>query len=124
MYALCCNGLFSASFHCTRIEIEIDVAPNVLNIQSESTVVTVHTDIAYSLVNGASILLNGVQIYYWKSDNRGNFVAKFVADEVKELDELIIDDYNTLTLFGCTTDGHAFIGQQDIMVIDVVPNGK
>ena len=28
-------------------DIEIDVAPNVLNIQSESVVVTVHTDIAF-----------------------------------------------------------------------------
>ena len=39
--------------------IEIDVAPNVLNIASSGTVVTVHTDIAYSAVAGASVSLNG-----------------------------------------------------------------
>jgi hypothetical protein len=84
-------------------DIEIDVSPNVLNIQSESTIVTVHTDIAYNIVVGASVFLNGVAIDWWKSDDRGNFVAKFESDEIKTLDGLIIGDYNTLTLNGFTT---------------------
>ncbi len=104
-------------------DIEIDVSPNVLNIQSNSTIVTVHTDIAYNLVVGASVFLNGIAIDWWKSDDRGNFVAKFVSDEIKTLDGLIIGDYNTLTLNGYTTDGEAFIGTQDIMVINNVPEG-
>ena len=106
------------------IDIVIDVAPNVLNIQSASNVVTVHTDIAYSLVEGSSVFLNGVEISHWKSDNRGNFVAKFLANEIKTLDGLIIGDYNTLVLTGYTIDYDAFIGTQDIMVIDVMPSGK
>jgi len=105
-------------------EIEIDVAPNVLNIQSESVVVTVHTDVAYSVVAGSSVTLNDVEISHWKSDARGNFVAKFLSDEIKTLDGLIIDDYNTLTLIGYTTDKEAFIGVQDIRVIDIIPQGK
>ena len=95
----------------------------MLNIQSESSIVTVHTDIAYSLVVGASVFLNGVAIDWWKSDDRGNFVAKFVSDEIKTLDGLKIGDYNTLTLNGFTTGGEAFIGTQDIMVIDNIPAG-
>ena len=71
----------------------------------QSTIVTVHTDIAYNLVVGASVSLNGVEIDWWKSDDRGNFVAKFDSDEIKTLDGLIIGDYNTLTLFGFTTGG-------------------
>jgi hypothetical protein len=124
---LCCMALalvlFQAPAKCYGFDIEIDVSPNVLNIQSESTVVTVHTDIAYSLVVGASVFLNGVAIDWWKSDDRGNFVAKFVSDEIKILDGLIIGDYNTLTLTGYTTGGEAFIGSQDIMVIDNNPVG-
>ena len=81
------------------------MSPNVLNIQSESTIVTVHTDIAYNLLVGASVLLNGVAIDWWKSDDRGNFVAKFESDEIKTLDGLIIGDYNTLVLIGYTTGG-------------------
>ena len=105
-------------------DIVIDVAPNVLNIQSESSVVTVHTDIAYSAVVATSVYLNGVQIDHSKSDARGNFVAKFVADDIKTLDGLKIDDYNTLTIVGYTTDDESFIGSQDILVIDVIPRGK
>ena len=124
---LCCMALalvfFQAPAKCYGLDIEIDVSPNVLNIQSQSTIVTVHTDIAYSLVAGASVFLNGVAIDWWKSDDRGNFVAKFESDEIKTLEGLIIGDYNTLTLSGFTTGGEAFIGTQDIMVIDNVPEG-
>jgi hypothetical protein len=115
---------FQAPAKCYGFDIEIDVSPNVLNIQSESTVVTVHTDIAYSLVVGASVFLNGVAIDWWKSDDRGNFVAKFESDEIKTLDGLIIGDYNTLVLNEFTTGGEAFIGNQDIKVIDIEPAGS
>ena len=124
---LCCMALalvfFQAPAKCYGFDIEIDVSPNVLNIQSQSTIVTVHTDIAYNIVAGASVFLNGVAIDWWKSDDRGNFVAKFVSDEIKILDGLIIGDYNTLTLTGFTSGEEAFIGSQDIMVIDNEPDG-
>ncbi|WP_321494921.1 hypothetical protein [uncultured Desulfobacter sp.] len=109
---------------CHAFDIEIDVSPNVLNIQSNSTVVTVHTDIAYDLVVGATVFLNGVAIDWWKSDDRGNFVAKFASNEIKTLDGLVIGDYNTLTLTGYTTGEEAFIGTQEIMVLDNVPAGR
>ena len=125
---VCCMALalvfFQAPAKCYGFDIEIDVSPNVLNIQSNSTIVTVHTDIAYNLVVGASVFLNDVAIDWWKSDDRGNFVAKFMSDEIKTLEGLIIGDYNTLVLTGYTTDGKAFIGEQDIMVIDNIPAGK
>ena len=76
--------MFQMPAQCHALEtIMIDVSPNVINIQSQSTVVTVHTDIAFSLVVGASVYLNGVAIDWWKSDDRGNFVAKFDSDEIK-----------------------------------------
>ena len=105
-------------------DIQIDVAPNVLNIQSQGEIVTVHTDIAYSAVDGASVYLNGVAIQWWKADARGNFVAKFVMDEIKTLNGLIIDGYNVLVLNGYTTDGDTFIGKQEIKVIDITPRGS
>ena len=106
---------------CFGEEITIDVAPNVLNIQSEGQVVTVHTDIAYWDVDVSAVFLNGVLISSWKADNRGNFVAKFLMDDIKFLGGLIIGDYNTLTLIGDTSyyDG-AFSGKQEIKVINIV----
>jgi hypothetical protein len=110
-------GLVAATGNAAEIAIEI--APNTLNIQSDGQVVTVHTDIAYWYVDVASVYLNGVQISSWKADNRGNFVAKFLMDEVKTLDGLVIGDVNTLTIVGLTTDDIEFWGEQEIMVIDV-----
>jgi hypothetical protein len=115
--------LFHAPTTCYANEITIDVAPNTLNLQSDGKVVTVHTDIAYSAVDVTSVYINGIAIASWKADNRGNFVAKFSMDDVKHLDGLIIDDYNTLQLVGLNTDGEPFWGEQDIMVIDVIPSG-
>jgi hypothetical protein len=126
---LCCMALalvlFQVPAKCygDEITIVIDVAPNVLNIQSESAVVTVHTDIAYLAVAGAGVFLNDVAIDWWKSDAQGNFVAKFLSDEIKTLDGLIEDEYNTLTLTGYTAGGDTFIGEQPIMVINNDPVG-
>jgi len=113
-----------ASIQAQAFEIEIDIAPNVLNIQSESTVVTVHTDIAYSSVVGASVFINGVAIAWWKADARGNFVAKFNSDEIKSLPGLVIGGFNELTLCGYTKTNESFSGTQGILVIDNVPAGK
>ena len=114
---------------CFGEEITIDVAPNVLNIQSEGEVVTVHTDIAYWNVVASKVLLNDVEIKSWKADNRGYFVAKFFMESIKELvgDEKIGDDY-TLKLVGVTKtsddedddeDPVAFWGEQEIKVINI-----
>ncbi|WP_419660372.1 uncharacterized protein Dvar_07320 [Desulfosarcina variabilis str. Montpellier] len=98
-------------------DITIDVAPNVLNMQNNGQVVTVHTDIAYGVVQASTVYLNDIAINSWKSDLRGNFVAKFVMNQVKKL-QLDIDEYNTLTLVGLATNGDTFAGSQDILVVD------
>ena len=102
---------------CHSFEISIDVAPNVLNLGNNGQVVTVHTDIAYGEVQASTVYMNNVAISSWKSDLRGNFVAKFVMNEIKSL-PLVIDDYNTLTLVGLTTSNESFWGSQDILVVD------
>jgi hypothetical protein len=119
--AVCMALVTGAAF---AYEISIDVSPNVINIQSNSTVVTVHTDIAYGAVVGSTVFLNGVAIDHWKADNRGNFVAKFLSDEIKQLDGLRIDAENEMVLTGFDATGEAFIGTQDILVIDLVPAGR
>ncbi len=103
---------------CFAEEIAIDVAPNILNIQSDGQVVTVHTDIAYYAVDVSTVYLNGIAISSWKADNRGNFVAKFLMEEVKTLDGLIIDDYNLLQIVGLAGGDEPFWGEQEILVID------
>ena len=112
---------------CYGYIIEIDVSPNVLNIQSASTVVTVHTDIKYALVVEANVeptvFLNEVPIHSWKSDDRGYFVAQINSAEIKGLNGLIMNVENTLTLTGYTKDGDYFSGTDYILVINNVPDG-
>ncbi len=112
--------LISLNSNSQEIAIEIQVSPSTLNLQNQGTWVTIHTDIAFSAVLGATVTLNDVAIEWWKSDNQGNFVAKFVIKEIKNL-PLNIGDYNTLTLNGVTIDGVPFSGSAEVMVINVVP---
>lgn len=103
--------------------IEIQVSPNVLNLQNSGEVVTVHTDIAYGLVVGATVTLNNVKISWWKSDDQGNFVAKFDITDIKNL-PLKIGELNTLVLTGTTINGDEFTGSYDVKVINVLPASK
>jgi hypothetical protein len=128
---LCCLALalvfFQAPAKCHGFEIAIEVAPSTLNIQSQGEVVTVHTNIAYTSVNGGTVSLNGISIDWWKADNQGNFVAKFLMSEVKALADsgaLVVPGENELTLVGSTTDGAEFTGTQTITVIDVKPAAR
>ena len=105
-------------------EITIEIAPSTLNIQSNGKVVTVHTDIAYSEIDVYSVYLGGVYIDSSKADDRGNFVAKFLIDAIKNIDGLIIDDYNLLQFVAATTSGLTVLGEADVMVIDSGTGGN
>ena len=42
-------------------------------------------------------------------------------EEVKLLEGLVIDGYNTLKIVGLTKDNEAFWGEQEIYVVDNIP---
>lgn len=96
------------------IEITIDVAPATLNLSNSGTVVTVHTDIAYGAVEGATVSLNGIAIEWWKSDSKGYFVAKFDINEVKGI---VKPGPCLLKMEGVTKTNELFWGEQQITVI-------
>ena len=108
---------------CTAEEITIRIAPATLNLQSNGSVVTVHTDVPYGDVDVAAVFLEGVLINSWKADDRGYFVAKFLIDEIKTVDGLVIGDYNTLQFVAVTTFGEVS-GEADVMVIDSGTGGN
>jgi len=113
-------ALLACVWATTEISISIQVSPHVLNLLNKGEVVTVHTDIAYSSVVGSTVLLNGVEISSWKADDRSDFVAKFLMEDIKGL-PLNIGGYNTLTLKGETVSGESFEGSEDILVVNNVP---
>jgi len=116
--------LLAPLFGLSQEVIEIQVSPHVLNLQNQGSVVTIHTDKAYSSVDASSVFLNGVEIQSWKADNQGNFVAKFNMDAIQGLPELEVNEYNTFTLEGNTYSGSTFTGSEDILVVNRVAKGK
>ena len=116
--------MLAAPAVCSAEEITIEIAPSTLNLQSNGKVVTVHTDVAFSDIDVASVYLAGVAIDSWKVDDRGYFVAKFLIDDVKTLDGLKINDYNTLKFVALTIYDEEVWGAADVMVIDSGTGGN
>jgi hypothetical protein len=106
-------GVFSVAANAADIEITTKITPRALVLISEGTVVTVHTNIAYYSVDTASLTLNGIPIAWTKADARGNLVAKFNQDDVKNI---VAPPSATLELSGTTRDGQSFSGTDTIVV--------
>ena len=99
--------------------IGIQVSPSTINLAHQGEVVTVHADIGYTGVVSASLKLNGVEVWYTKSDAQGNLVAKFDVDKVKSI---IAVPSAELTLTGAveTAEGVEvlFSGTDTVRVVD------
>jgi hypothetical protein len=80
-------------------------------------VVTIHKDLPYNIVKGATVFLNVVPISWWKSDDRGYFVAKFDIDKVKYEAGLVVGP-NKVLLTGMTIYDVQFTGAQILKVVD------
>ena len=75
---LVCSGAVLAE---DPVVIDIQVSPNVINIQAPVPSVTVHADIKLSLVAVKDgVTLNGVSASSIFADDCGNLVAKFDAE--------------------------------------------
>ena len=112
MLALFASPTVSAD---SDVPVAIVVSPNVLNLDSQGTWVTVHTDIPYADVDRTVIVtLNGVEVKVVKSDACGDLVAKFCIDDIIGI---VQPGTATLTLFGTTVWGIPFSGSDTIKVI-------
>ena len=108
------------------IPISIDVAPNVLNLERKGKCVTVHTNIAFSIVDSDSVILSledvevEVEPYSCFADLRGNLVAKFLMSDIVESFSFSICEENTFKLTGKTDEDDVkdFCGTQDILVVN------
>jgi len=106
-------GLISMTACAADLEINVKVSPNTIVLVSEGTLVTIHTNIALSAVDTASLTLNGIPVAWTKADARGNLVAKFNQYEVKAI---VSPPEATLELVGLKTDGTSFSGSDTVVV--------
>ena len=117
----CCAALSAMMLQlpsqCFAQEIEIQISPHVLNLQKMGDVVTVHADIDYYLVDDVTVALNGMLSINCFSDDRGDLVAKFEMEDIRDL-TLNIGEENDFELTGTTEDGNVFYGNESIKVID------
>lgn len=97
-------------------QVTIVISPSTLNLESSGIWVTVHAEIPYSNVVGASVTLDGIPVEVTFADNRGELVAKFCIDDVK--DSVRLGEVR-LTLVGDKTDGSSFFGTDLVKVISV-----
>ncbi len=103
------------------ISVEIMCSPSAVVMKSAANGdwMTVHTDLAYSSVDTASVELdvnNGQAILSaraTKADDCGNLVAKFSLTELKGL---VAPPSAILTLTGSTKDGEMFAGSDTVVV--------
>ena len=94
-------------------EISIKVSPNAIVLDSEGAWVTVHTDIALSAVDTATLTLNGIPVAWTKADAKGNLVAKLHQSDMKSILE---PPQALLELAGSTKDGTRFAGSDTVRV--------
>lgn len=95
--------------------VTIRVAPGTIAINSKGTWVTVHAGIPYTQVAAGTVELNGISARLCFADDRGNLVAKFTLERIKEI---VAPPTATLTLSGATKDGELFSGSETVKVKD------
>ena len=105
--------LLSMNAFAADIEITTKVSPNTIVLASQGTLVTIHTNIAYSSVDTASLTLNGIPVAWTKADDRGQLVAKFNQSDVKNI---VAPPSAELELSGYTKTGESFSGSDTIVV--------
>lgn len=96
--------------------IAITVSPNVVNTTANGQWLTIHADIPLSVVDTASVYVNGVAVDWTKADAQGDLVAKFCLDDVLAV---IAPPSATLTLTGTTRDGATFSGTDTVKVVTI-----
>lgn len=97
-------------------DVLVTVSPSTIVLGCDKgAMVTVHTDIALSVVDRNSVELSGVPAAFTKSDNCGNLVAKFSQEAIEAI---VAPPDATLVLTGMTIDGFPFSGADSVRVIE------
>ena len=94
--------------------LEIDVAPQVLQLNAQGTWLTIHTNLPLAEADAGTVLLDGSlapsQVF---ADDCGNLVAKFPMTDVKPY---VTDDQHTFTLSVDTTAGTTLVAEDTVTV--------
>jgi hypothetical protein len=111
-------GLFAGEAFCgSRADdpLGIAVSPQTFILSmDQGGAVTVHTEIAYSSVDSASLKLNGIPVDWAHVDSRGHIVGEFNEEAVKAI---VAEPQTVMTLTGNYKTGESFSGSDTVRVI-------
>ena len=113
--------ILATAVHGADVNVPIVISPSTVNLQAAGTWVTVHAEIDYADVVGASVTLDDIPVKATFADNRGDLVAKFLVGDVRGI---VTPGTAELTLSGTTRDGGTFSGTDSVKVISVRGKGK
>jgi hypothetical protein len=91
----------------------ITISPKTLVLDSEDTIVTVHSNIPYGTVDTLTLTLNDIPATFSKADACGDLVVKFERADVKGI---VQPGIAILTLSGQLKDGTDFQASDTIIV--------
>ena len=99
-------------------EVNMDLAPHIINMSGNMETFVIHTNIAYGIVDPHSVTLNGDEnyIYGWKMDSLGNFDAIILLSDIA--DTLVTGEDNVFLLKGLTWEGEPFWAVDELLVIE------
>ena len=98
----------------TTDPLGVAVAPQMLLLSmDQGGVVNVHTAIPYGSVATATVTLNGLRPLGTRSDSRGNLVADFAENDVKNI---VSSPVEIMTLSGMLLDDTNFSGSDTVTV--------
>ncbi|MFC1933259.1 hypothetical protein ACFLXU_06535 [Chloroflexota bacterium] len=100
---------------------DMEVSPHVLNIESNSIYVHIHTNIAYADATVKALEVNETEIVgdiETFPDDCGNLVVKFEIEEVKAI---VIPNEPAVFVLTCDYEGGECIGEDSVPVIRVIP---
>jgi hypothetical protein len=105
------------------LPIDLQVSPNVLNLESYGGSLSMHTDVGYSWTLDVGFTVDGqlVDDFWTKSDARGELVVKASLEAVEDSDG---DSLATFVLTVITSNGTWYEGTDTIRVISVSGPGR
>lgn len=112
----CFVGLAWANKACETPDgsLNIMISPKTIVLSSPCDTITVHSNIPSGAVDVTSVVINGVDVPFTKTDDCGDLVAKIGVDALAEFLEPNQDV--TLTLSGLLVDETAFAVDETITV--------
>ena len=116
---VCASLVVLGAFATTAHAVDIQVAPQTINLASKGQWLTIHVDIPYRLVDTVEVTVNEapVKVAFTKPDDCDDLVVKVDLADVKKVLEGVDPGPVTVAVDGATKEGGTFSGTSSVEVV-------